>query len=61
VAAYDNLPRVAIDEKRALIDRLGRIGGGVVLYHDPKAEAAWTRATPGGFELVAGTLAAPPS
>ena len=56
VAAYDNLPRRAIEEKRALVERLGPIGGGIVLYHDPQAEAAWTRQTAAGFELVAGSL-----
>jgi glyoxylase-like metal-dependent hydrolase (beta-lactamase superfamily II) len=54
VMAYDTLPAVSVSEKRALIAELSRIGGGVLLYHDPKVEAAW--ASEGGEELVPGTL-----
>jgi glyoxylase-like metal-dependent hydrolase (beta-lactamase superfamily II) len=61
VAAYDNHPARAIEEKRALIELLGSIGGGVVLYHDPEVDAAWTRRSATGYELVAGALASPPS
>jgi hypothetical protein len=56
VMAYDNRPAETVAEKRALFAELGRIGGGVVLYHDPQAEAAWARATEGGVEMVAGPL-----
>ena len=33
----------------------------VVLYHDPEVDAAWTRLSATGYELVAGALASPPS
>jgi hypothetical protein len=54
VMAYDNLPATSVAEKRALIADLARIGGGVLLYHDPLIEAAWVR--PGTLELEPGTL-----
>jgi len=41
VMAYDNLPATSVDEKRALFADLGRVGGGVLFYHDPVVEAAW--------------------
>ncbi len=57
IMAYDNDPRASLAEKRSLIDDLARIGGGVLLYHDPLVEAAWARQTDHGAELVPGTLA----
>jgi glyoxylase-like metal-dependent hydrolase (beta-lactamase superfamily II) len=56
VMAYDNRPAETVAEKRALFAELGRIGGGVVLYHDPQAEAAWAKATEAGVEMIAGPL-----
>jgi glyoxylase-like metal-dependent hydrolase (beta-lactamase superfamily II) len=56
VMAYDNQPAVCAAEKRALFEELARIGGGVVLYHDPEVEAAWARAGAKGAELAAGSL-----
>jgi len=56
VAAYDAMPAVSVDEKRALFADLFDIGGGVVLYHDPLVEAAWTTGTRERPELVPGTL-----
>ena len=50
VMAYDNLPSTSVDEKRSLFADLARIGGGVLLYHDPDVEAAWMV----GGELVPG-------
>jgi hypothetical protein len=55
VMAYDNEPAVSAGEKRALFDDLARVGGGLLLYHDPDAEAAWVT----GCELVPGPLSAP--
>ncbi len=55
VMAYDNLPATTVAEKRALFAELERIGGGVVLYHDPEVEAAWAR----GGELRPGALSGP--
>jgi glyoxylase-like metal-dependent hydrolase (beta-lactamase superfamily II) len=52
VMAYDNLPSTSVDEKRALFADLARMGGGVLLYHDPEVEAAWMV----NGELVAGGL-----
>ena len=57
VMAYDNLPATSVVEKRALIDELGRLGGGVLLYHDPEVEAAWTARGAKGVELLGGSLA----
>lgn len=57
VMAYDNLPATSVAEKRALIDDLGKIGGGVALYHDPIVEAAWAVSGPHGYELRPGPLA----
>jgi glyoxylase-like metal-dependent hydrolase (beta-lactamase superfamily II) len=59
VAAYDNHPNRSIAEKRALLEMLGPLGGGVALYHDPQAEAAWTRRGAHGWELAVGPLAGP--
>ena len=56
VMAYDNHPAVTATEKRAMISELAAIGGGVVLYHDPRVEAAWVRDTGRGPELVTGPL-----
>jgi glyoxylase-like metal-dependent hydrolase (beta-lactamase superfamily II) len=56
VTAYDNQPATAIVEKKALCAELARIGGGVVLYHDPLVEAAWATETARGVELVPGTI-----
>jgi glyoxylase-like metal-dependent hydrolase (beta-lactamase superfamily II) len=56
VTAYDNLPAIAVVEKRALLSDLAAIGGGVALYHDPLVEAAWTVAGKAGPELVRGHL-----
>jgi glyoxylase-like metal-dependent hydrolase (beta-lactamase superfamily II) len=41
VMAYDNQPVQSVAEKRALFADLERVGGGVILYHDPVYEAAW--------------------
>lgn len=41
IAAYDNQPKTSADEKAALFEDLEAIGGGLVLYHDPKVVAAW--------------------
>jgi glyoxylase-like metal-dependent hydrolase (beta-lactamase superfamily II) len=54
--AYDNDPRQVVRDKRALVEMLGPLGGGVLLYHDPLIEAAWTRPSKDGFELVPGQL-----
>ena len=43
-------------DKRALVERMAPLGGGVVLYHDPLVEAAWVRAGAQGPELVPGRL-----
>jgi glyoxylase-like metal-dependent hydrolase (beta-lactamase superfamily II) len=59
VMAYDNLPAISVVEKRALIEELAAIGGGVLLYHDPEVEAAWATRGKKGAELVAGALAGP--
>ncbi len=56
VMAYDTLPARSVAEKRALFEELGRIGGGLLLYHDPDAEAAWARVTDGGVEMVPGAI-----
>src|SRR5205823_1270940 len=56
VMAYDNQPAVSVVEKRALIEELSGIGGGVLLYHDPEAEAAWAARGVKGAELQTGTL-----
>jgi glyoxylase-like metal-dependent hydrolase (beta-lactamase superfamily II) len=56
VMAYDNDPRATVAEKRALIEDLARVGGGVALYHDPLIEAAWAVVGEGGAKLVPGTL-----
>jgi glyoxylase-like metal-dependent hydrolase (beta-lactamase superfamily II) len=56
VMAYDNQPAVSVAEKKALIEDLARLGGGVLLYHDPEVEAAWATAGERGPELRAGTL-----
>jgi glyoxylase-like metal-dependent hydrolase (beta-lactamase superfamily II) len=56
VMAYDNQPATTVVEKRALIAELTRLGGGVLLYHDPLVEAAWAVTTERGAELVPGTL-----
>lgn len=62
VAAYDNAPATSAREKRALVDELGALGGGVLLYHDPEVEAAWAgRADGGGWELAPGRLDGTPS
>jgi glyoxylase-like metal-dependent hydrolase (beta-lactamase superfamily II) len=55
VMAYDNQPAVSVAEKRALVEELGRVGGGILLYHDPVVEAAWAV----GGELVPGALSGP--
>jgi glyoxylase-like metal-dependent hydrolase (beta-lactamase superfamily II) len=55
VMAYDNLPATSAAEKRALFEELGRVGGGVALYHDPEVEAAWAV----GGEMVPGGLGGP--
>jgi glyoxylase-like metal-dependent hydrolase (beta-lactamase superfamily II) len=55
VMAYDNQPATSAVEKRALFEALGRVGGGVALYHDPEVEAAWAV----GGEMVPGSLAGP--
>jgi glyoxylase-like metal-dependent hydrolase (beta-lactamase superfamily II) len=57
VMAYDTLPATTVAEKRALFAELSRVGGGVVLYHDPEVEAAWAQ----GGELTPGPLGGPPS
>ncbi len=57
VMAYDNLPATSVTEKRALFADLARMGGGVLLYHDPEVAAAWTA----GGELVGGRLGADPA
>ena len=56
VMAYDNLPATSVVEKRALIEELAAIGGGVALYHDPEIEAAWAVAGKTGPELAPGRL-----
>jgi glyoxylase-like metal-dependent hydrolase (beta-lactamase superfamily II) len=61
VMAYDNLPATSVAEKRALIDDLGKIGGGIALYHDPLVEAAWTATGPQGVELRPGPLGGLPA
>ena len=59
VMAYDNEPARTVVEKRALIEELAKLGGGVLLYHDPEVEAAWAVMGERGAELVAGTIAGP--
>jgi glyoxylase-like metal-dependent hydrolase (beta-lactamase superfamily II) len=61
VMAYDNDPRATVTEKRALIDELFAIGGGVLLYHDPLVATAWATRGASGIELVpsAGEALAP--
>ncbi len=54
--AYDNHPATTVAEKRALFAELARTGGGVVLYHDPEVETAWSV----GGEMVAGHQGEPP-
>jgi glyoxylase-like metal-dependent hydrolase (beta-lactamase superfamily II) len=54
--AYDNFPLTVAREKRELIEELARIGGGVLLYHDPLVEAAWAISTPSGPALAPGLL-----
>lgn len=54
--AYDNFPLTIAREKRELIEDLARIGGGVLLYHDPLVEAAWVISTPSGPALEPGLL-----
>lgn len=56
VMAYDNHPAVTAAEKRALIGELHAVGGGVVLYHDPLVEAAFTRDMGRGPELCPARL-----
>lgn len=56
VMAYDNEPLRSVDEKKALVSELARIGGGVALYHDAWIEAAWAVDGPKGPELVPGAL-----
>lgn len=56
VMAYDNQPALSVTEKRALVTDLARMGGGVVLYHDPIVEAAWVVSGAKGPELVPGKL-----
>ncbi|MBI4700203.1 MAG: MBL fold metallo-hydrolase [Deltaproteobacteria bacterium] len=57
VMAYDNEPLLSLREKRALLEELAAIGGGVLLYHDPEVEAAWCRSGPDGApRLVPGRL-----
>jgi glyoxylase-like metal-dependent hydrolase (beta-lactamase superfamily II) len=56
VMAYDNHPAVTAAEKRALIDDLHAVGGGVLLYHDPVVEAAFARDGAKGPELVPARL-----
>lgn len=54
--AYDNFPLTTAREKHQLIEELARIGGGVLLYHDPQIEAAWASLTPAGPVLEPGFL-----
>jgi hypothetical protein len=54
--AYDNFPLTIAREKRDLTQELARIGGGVLLYHDPLVEAAWAISTPAGPALAPGAL-----
>lgn len=56
VMGYDNEPLRVVEEKRALVEELARIGGRVALYHDPVVEAAGVVSTPKGLELVPSTL-----
>jgi glyoxylase-like metal-dependent hydrolase (beta-lactamase superfamily II) len=56
VMAYDNQPTVSVAEKRALAEDLARIGGGIVLYHDPLVEVAWAVDAGAGAELRAGAI-----
>jgi glyoxylase-like metal-dependent hydrolase (beta-lactamase superfamily II) len=56
VMAYDVRPLESVEEKKALVAELARLGGGVALYHDPAVEAAWAVDAAGGAELVPGTL-----
>jgi glyoxylase-like metal-dependent hydrolase (beta-lactamase superfamily II) len=56
VMAYDNHPAVTAAEKREMIGELHAVGGGVLLYHDPVVEAAFTRDTGRGPELAPARL-----
>ena len=51
VMAYDTEPVVSVREKQALFDELAKVGGELVLYHDPLVEAARAVATKHGPEL----------
>lgn len=60
VMAYDNHPVVTVEEKKRLIDQMARIGGGVVLYHDPLVEVGWAVLSGGEATLIEGALDKPP-
>ncbi len=57
IPAYDVLPVESTREKAALLDRMADAGGGLVFYHDPKAEVGWvSRSTSAEIEVDPGAL-----